>query len=83
MAADKAYDCDARIEPITAGDAEAFIPPRANRTEQRRRDHLHPTVIGGACVRLFAFGRYISSYAGVVFERPSTSDRVFARATSL
>lgn len=42
VAPDTAYDCDALIETITAGGAEAVIPPRANRTEQRRFDrHLY------------------------------------------
>ena len=42
VAADKAYDCNALIETITARGAQAVIPPRANRTEQRDFDrHLY------------------------------------------
>lgn len=42
VAADKAYDCDALIETITAGGAEAVIPPRANRSAPRHFDrHLY------------------------------------------
>jgi hypothetical protein len=41
VAAYKAYDCDAWIATITAVGAEAVIPPRTNRTEQRHFDrHL-------------------------------------------
>jgi transposase len=41
VAADNADDGDALIEIITAGGAEAVIPPRANRTAQRHVDrHL-------------------------------------------
>lgn len=42
VAADKAYDCNALIDTITARGAQAVIPPRANRTEQRDFDrHLY------------------------------------------
>jgi transposase len=42
VAADKAYDSDALIDTITASGAQAVIPPRANRTEQRYFDrHLY------------------------------------------
>ena len=42
VAADKAYDFNALIETITARGAQAVIPPRANRTEQRDCDrHLY------------------------------------------
>jgi transposase len=42
VAADKVYDCDALIDTSTAGGAEAVIPPRTNRTEQRHFDrHLY------------------------------------------
>ncbi len=42
VAADKAYDCDALIDTITARGAKAVIPPRAHRTEQRHFDrHLY------------------------------------------
>lgn len=36
--ADKAYDADPLIERIAATGAEAVIPPRRNRTEQRAYD---------------------------------------------
>ena len=42
VAADKAYDSDALIDAITASGAQAVIPPRANRTEQRAFDrHIY------------------------------------------
>ena len=42
MAVNKAYDCDALIDTVTASGAEAVIPPRINRTEQRHFDrHLY------------------------------------------
>ncbi len=42
VAADKAYDCDALIDTMTANGAQAVIPPRANRTEPRDYDrHLY------------------------------------------
>ena len=42
VAADKAYDCDALIECISASGAQAVIPPRANRTEPRAFDkHIY------------------------------------------
>ena len=36
--ADKGYDSDALIETIEATGAQAIIPPRSNRTEQRKVD---------------------------------------------
>ena len=42
MAADKAYDCNALIDTITARGAQAVIPPRTNRTAPRDFDrHLY------------------------------------------
>jgi transposase len=42
VAADKAYDSDSLIDTITASGAQAVIPPRANRTEQRAFDrHIY------------------------------------------
>jgi transposase len=38
MIADKAYDSDAFIEAIESKNAEAVIPPRSNRTEERSYD---------------------------------------------
>ena len=40
--ADKGYDSDALVKTITAQQAQAVIPPRANRTAQREYDrHLY------------------------------------------
>lgn len=39
MIADKGYDSDAVMEQIQAMGAEAVIPPKANRLEQRVYDH--------------------------------------------
>jgi transposase len=38
VAADKAYDAQSLIDTITASGAQAVIPPRANRTQQRTFD---------------------------------------------
>lgn len=36
---DKAYDAEAILTTIAAMDAQAVIPPKKNRTEQREYDH--------------------------------------------